>query len=133
MYLVKILPNIMFRIQAAIISLKHFGMVGGGCTSVVRHENYGSITAIQFLYYARFTGFFRLPIVVQCHAPYVSRCALENFQNSWKHKWHSGNIKGNLSARMPLMSPNLKKSWKHKGHGAMPHGTVFYHCNKSFL
>ena len=57
----------------------------------------------------------RFPNKIQCPAPYVSRSALENFPKSWKHKGHFGNIKGHLSARMPLMFPNFEKLWKHKG------------------
>ena len=53
---------------------------------------------------------------IQCRAPYASRSALEIFPKSWKHKGHFGNIKGHLSARMPLMFPNFQKSLKHKRH-----------------
>ena len=63
----------------------------------------------------------------------LSRSALENFPKSWNHKGHSGNIKGHLSARMPLMFPNFEKSWKHKGHSGnirgwkhKGHGNVLY-------
>ena len=45
----------------------------------------------------------------QCRASYVSRSALEIFQKLWKHKGHSGNIKGYLSARVPLTFSNFEK------------------------
>ena len=48
--------------------------------------------------------------LVQSCDSYVSRSAREHSKKSWKYKGNPGNIKGHVSARMPLMFPNFKKS-----------------------
>ena len=62
---------------------------------------------------------FSLQQDIQCRAPYVSRSAVKIFPKLWKQNGHSWNIKGHLSARMPLKFPNFGKSWEHKGHGTV--------------
>ena len=70
----------------------------------------------------RQTEWHGLVTIIQSCVPYVSGSALEIFPKLWKHTGHSGNIKGHLSARMPLMLPNFETSWEHKGHSGNKEG-----------
>ena len=63
--------------------------------------------------------------------PFISRSALEIYAKFSKHKGHSRNTKGHISAKTPLMFPNFEKSWNPKGHSGnikvwnrKGHGTV---------